>query len=91
MTRLRHALRWLAPFRALWLRERDDHAATRSDLAVVTADRDALRSHYELAVEQRDRARDLAVGLVDDLPAEAWDATDDAILCAWLHGEGGPA
>jgi hypothetical protein len=31
------------------------------DLAVVTADRDALAAHFALAVDQRNRARDLAV------------------------------
>ncbi len=43
------------------------------DLAVVTAGRDALRSHYDLAVEQRDRARSIAAELGG---APRWNEVD---------------
>lgn len=35
----------------------------RHDLAVVRAERDALAAHWTLAVDQRDRARDVAVAM----------------------------
>ena len=47
------------------------------DLAVVTAERDALRAHFELAVDQRNHARDLAVALAD---AAEWSDLDRAFL-----------
>lgn len=50
--------------------------ALRRDLAVANADREALRAHFELAVSQRDRARDLAAAVVAEPAwvdeAESW-------------------
>jgi hypothetical protein len=87
VTRLRKALRWLAPFHALWLAERDAHAATRKVLAAAEAcldlerevhavtqiDLDAHRRHFAEAVRQRDRARAIAAELGG---APRWNEVD---------------
>lgn len=77
MTRVRSLLRWVTPYRARWLRERAEHARTREALAVVTVDRDALRVHWCLAVDQREQARAMVAALVSE--AE-WSESDEAFL-----------
>ena|SRR5688572_15472107 len=102
MTRRQRLLNHIAPFASLLAVERRRTAGLRLALAASEAREEQLRkeleraraeacgwkSHHGLAVAQRRRALDVAMA---DLPGEAWDATDDAILGAWLHGEGGPA
>ncbi len=95
VTRLRKALRWLAPFHALWLNERDAHAttrrvlaatesaldATREVLAVTQIDLNAHRRHWALAISQRDAARDFAAAIVSE---REWTEDDEA----WLRSLG---
>jgi hypothetical protein len=91
VTRLRKALRWLAPFHALWLVERDAHAATRRALAAAEADLDmerevhavtqidldAHRRHFAVACSQRDAARDFAAAIVSE---REWTDSDRRFL-----------
>lgn len=53
----------------------------RHDLAVAQADLEAHRAHFALAVQQRDRARDLAAAVVAE---PAW--VDEAE--SWANGGG---
>jgi len=46
---------------------------------------EASEAHRRLAVDQRERARNLAAALASE---PAWGEGDDAIVTAWLRGEG---
>ncbi len=46
---------------------------------------EASEAHRKLAVDQRERARNLAAALASE---PTWTPTDDAILTVWLRGEG---
>ncbi len=50
------------------------------DLAVVRADRDALRSHFELARSQRDGARELLAAIAGEPPCGPTEAEYDEFL-----------
>lgn len=84
--RLRAWMERNAPFAVLWRAEARDHAETKRALKAAEDEVRALRAHHALAVDQRTRARDFAAACGIE-HGEGWDATDDAILGAWLDGE----
>jgi hypothetical protein len=70
-----------APFYRLWLAERRRHAITKADLAahkrhfaIAVAQRNNAMEELKRAVDQRNRARDVAAAM----DAEPWEWDDEA-------------